>query len=33
MPGKGMLIVPYLDSTHAVTKIHHDYQVLYRFDR
>jgi hypothetical protein len=33
MPGKGMLVVPYLDSTHAVTKIHHGYQVLYRFDR
>jgi hypothetical protein len=33
MPGKGMLIVPYLDSTHAVTKMHHGYQVLYRFDR
>ncbi len=33
MPGKGMLIVPYLDSTRAVTKMHHGYQVLYRFDR
>jgi len=33
MPGKGMLIVPYLDSTHAATKMLHSYQVLYRFDR
>lgn len=33
MPGKGMLIVPYLDATHAATKVHHGYQVLYRFDR
>jgi cephalosporin hydroxylase len=33
MPGKGMLIVPYLDSSHSVTKLRHGYQVLYRFDR
>jgi hypothetical protein len=32
MPGKGMLIVPYLDSTHVATKMRHGYQVLYQFD-
>lgn len=33
MPGKGMVIVPYLDATPGVTKLQHGYQVLYRFDR
>ena len=32
MPGKGMLIEQYLDGAPNVTKVHHAYQVLYRFD-
>jgi len=31
MPGKGMLIDRYLSGLNQVTKIHHGYQVLYRF--
>jgi hypothetical protein len=32
MPGKGMLIDRYLEGIANVTKIHHGYQVLYRFE-
>ena len=32
VPGKGMLIDVYLGNDPAVTKLHHGYQVLYRFD-
>jgi len=32
MPGKGMLIDRYLEGAPNVTKIHHAYQALYRFD-
>ena len=32
VPGKGMLIDVYLGNDPSVTKIHHGYQALYRFD-
>jgi hypothetical protein len=32
VPGKGMLIDVYLGNDPAVTKVHHGYQALYRFE-
>lgn len=31
VPGKGMLVARYLEGRAEVAKIHHHYQVLYRF--